>query len=71
MDAAKAWTHEYDGQMGAAEVEDALHDFASGWRDGRKEIDDSVKSLADMLHNSAQAFRSTDSGLAQELQQGS
>lgn len=68
MDAAKSWTHRYDGQMGAAEVEDALHAFSSGWTDGRKEIDDSLKSLAEMLHNSAQAFRDADGQLAQEVQ---
>ena len=68
MDAAKAWTHQYDGQMGAAEVENALHDFASGWRDGRKEIDDSLKALGEMLHNSADAFRQTDTELAKAVQ---
>ena len=64
MNAAREWTHHYDGQMGAKEVEDALHDFASGWKDGRKEIDGSLKALSDMLKNSADNFRKMDQGLA-------
>ncbi|MFL6116628.1 MAG: hypothetical protein ACJ786_35520 [Catenulispora sp.] len=69
MNAARDWTHQYDGQMGASEVEDALHSFASGWKDGRKEIDESLKALSDMLTNSAQTFRQTDSDLAKPLTQ--
>jgi hypothetical protein len=68
MNAARDWTHQYDGQMGAAEVEDALHSFAGGWKDGRKEIDDSLKALSDMLKNSAQTFRQTDQDLTKPLQ---
>ena len=64
MNAAREWTHQYDGQMGAAEVEDALHDFAGGWKDGRKEIDDSLNALSQMLHTSAQHFRDADKQLA-------
>jgi uncharacterized protein YukE len=67
MNAAREWTHQYDGQMGASEVENALHDFAGGWKDGRKEIDDSLKALSDMLHSSAQQFRDTDKALADAL----
>ena len=40
MDAARDWTHQYDGQMGISDVEDALHHFASGWKDGRKRSTD-------------------------------
>ncbi|WP_344659474.1 hypothetical protein [Catenulispora subtropica] len=69
MNAARDWTHQYDGQMGAAEVEDALHSFSSGWRDGRKEIDGSLKALSDMLTNSAQTFRQTDVDLKKPLEQ--
>ena len=68
MDAARDWTHQYDGQMGASEVEHGLHDFSDGWKDGRKEIDGSLKALSDMLTNSAQTFRQTDTALAQALQ---
>jgi hypothetical protein len=64
MNAARQWTHQYDGQMGASEVENALHDFAGGWKDGRKEIDVSLKALTDMLHTSAQHFRDVDKALA-------
>ena len=65
MDAARDWTHQYDGQLGVKSVEDALHDFSGGWRDGRKEIDGSLKALSDMLTNSAQAFRGADQQLAE------
>lgn len=68
MNAARDWVHKYDGQMGAAEVEDALHSFSSGWRDGRKEIDGSLKALADMLTNSSQNFRQADADLAKPLE---
>ncbi len=70
MNAARDWTHQYDGQMGAAEVEHALHDFASGWKDGRKEIDDSLSALSQMLHTSAQHFRDTDKALADAVKPG-
>lgn len=69
MNAARDWTHQYDGQMGAAEVENALHSFASGWKDGRSEIDGSLKALSDMLKNSADNFRQMDTDLAKPLQQ--
>lgn len=69
MNAARDWTHKYDGQMGASEVEDALHSFSSGWKDGRKEIDGSLKELSDMLKNTADNFRQTDSDLAKPLTQ--
>jgi hypothetical protein len=64
MDAARDWTHQYDGQLGVKVVENALHDFSGGWRDGRKEIDSSIKALSDMLTQSAQTFRATDHQLA-------
>ncbi|MFD0630278.1 hypothetical protein [Catenulispora yoronensis] len=70
MNAARDWTHQYDGQMGAKEVEDALHDFSNGWRDGRKEIDGSLQALSQMLTNSAENFRQADQNLAQPFQQG-
>ena len=69
MNAARDWTHQYDGQMGAAEVEDALHSFSSGWKDGRTEIDGSLKALSDMLKNAADNFRQLDTDLAKPLQQ--
>jgi len=69
MNAARDWTHQYDGQMGASQVEDALHSFASGWKDGRKEIDGSLQALSEMLTNTAQNFRQTDQDLAKPLQQ--
>jgi hypothetical protein len=64
MDAARAWTHQYDGQMGASQVEDALHGFSSGWDDGRTEIDGSLQALSQMLTDSAQQFRDADKKLA-------
>jgi hypothetical protein len=67
MDAAREWTHQFDGLMGASQVEDALHDFASGWRDGRKRIDGNAKALSDMAANSVEAFRSTDQQLADQI----
>lgn len=67
MNAARDWTHQYDGQMGASEVEHALHDFSDGWKDGRKEIDGSLTALSQMLTNSAQTFRQTDTALAKAV----
>lgn len=71
MDAARDWTHQYDGQMGASQVEDALHSFSSGWKDGRTEIDGSLKALSEMLKNSADNFRQADQDLAKPLTQQS
>lgn len=68
MNAARDWTHQYDGQLGDKEVDDALHSFASGWKDGRKEIDGSLKALSDMLANSAENFRQLDVDLKKPLE---
>ncbi|WP_194890968.1 hypothetical protein [Catenulispora pinisilvae] len=68
MNAARDWTHQYDGQMGASQVEDALHSFSSGWKDGRTEIDGSLQALSEMLTNAAQNFRQADADLAKPLQ---
>jgi uncharacterized protein YukE len=69
MNAARDWTHQYDGQMGASQVEDALHSFSSGCKDGRKEIDGSLKALSEMLKNAAENFRKTDEDMAKPLTQ--
>jgi hypothetical protein len=55
--------------MGASQVEDALHSFSSGWKDGRKEIDGSLKALSEMLKNAAENFRKTDEDMAKPLTQ--
>ena len=67
MNAARDWTHQYDGQLGDKDVDDALHSFASGWKDGRKEIDGSLQALSEMLINSAQNFRQADLDLKKPL----
>jgi len=67
MNAAQDWAHCHDGQMGSAEVEGALHDFADGWRDGRTKIDGNAKALADMAQGSVDTFRSADQQLADQL----
>lgn len=71
MNAARDWTHQFDGQMGASQVEDALHSFSSGWKDGRTEIDGSLTALSQMLKNAADNFRKTDQDLAKPLTQQS
>jgi hypothetical protein len=67
MDAARSWTHQYDGQMGAAAVENALHDFSDGWKDGRTEIDGSLSALSKMLTQAAQSFSQADGDLAKAV----
>ena len=67
LDASRDWTHQYDGDMGASQVEHALHDFSSGWKDGRKEIDESLKALSEMLINAAQTWQQTDADMAKPL----
>lgn len=53
--------------LGSSEVASALHHFASGWRDGRKQISTEVGALSDMLSQAAEAYYSTDSSIAMAI----
>ncbi len=67
MNATRSMLENYRGQMGSAEIEDALGDFEHGWSDGRKKIDDNANKLATMASESAEALRQVDSDLDAEL----
>ena len=71
MNAARDWMYGHDGQMGSKQVESALHSFYSGWKDGRTEIDGSLKALSEMLKTAAENFRKSDQDLAKPLTQQS
>jgi hypothetical protein len=49
--------------LGSAVVAEALEDFVTGWRDGRRQIVDSIEGLAAMLAQAAQAYLSTDAAV--------
>jgi hypothetical protein len=67
MNATRTVLDEFRGQMGSAEVENALSDFEEGWKDGRKKIDGNAEALATMARESARVIRQADNDLRDKL----
>ena len=47
----------YDAQLGSPRIEQAVDDFVSGWRDGRKEIRSTVEASAANVRKAAETYR--------------
>ena len=47
----------YDAQLGSRRIEQAVDDFVSGWRDGRKEIRSRVEASAANVRKAAETYR--------------
>jgi hypothetical protein len=67
MNATRTVLDSYRGELGSADVENALGDFESGWKDGRKKIDGNAQALAAMATESARVLRQVDTDLKGRL----
>ena len=67
MDATRNTIDSFNGQMGAAEVEDALHSFNDNWRDGRSRIDKKCEHFSKAADQTSQQLRQADQKLADDL----
>ncbi|MEW6471966.1 MAG: hypothetical protein AB1679_06825 [Actinomycetota bacterium] len=47
----------YDARLGSPRIEEAVDRFVSGWRDGRKEIRNSVEACAANVRKAAETYR--------------
>ena len=50
----------YDPRLGSRRIEEALDDFLSGWRDGRKRIIGEVEELLAAVLGAAQAYEAAE-----------
>jgi hypothetical protein len=57
----------YDGKLGSERVESALGKFESGWKDGRKKIDNNLERLSALAGQAVVAIRQTDTDLGDRL----
>jgi hypothetical protein len=64
LDGTRDLVHDCSGALGSDVVAAALEHFASGWRDGRKQIATEVGALSEMLAQAATNYTRTDSDLA-------
>jgi hypothetical protein len=67
LNATRTVLDSFRGELGSADVENALGDFEEGWKDGRKKIDGNAKALAAMATESARALRQVDGDLRDRL----
>lgn len=67
LDATPDLVSDLSAALGSSEVASALHHFAAGWRDGRKQISTEVGALSQMLTQAAEAYSSTDSSIASAI----
>ena len=67
LDATPDLVADLTSALGSSDVAGALHHFATGWRDGRKQISTEVGALSDMLGQAAEAYYSTDSSIAEAI----
>ena len=67
LDATPDLVADLTSALGSSDVAAALHHFATGWHDGRKQISAEVGALSDMLAQAAEAYYSTDSSIAEAI----
>lgn len=70
LDSSHHTIDSYDDAYGSDKVRDAMHHFESHWRDGRKHVEKTAETLANMAHESVKAIRKADKDLADKLNQG-
>jgi len=57
-------SHLYDRQLGSKRLEEALHDFIGGWKDGRKKIEGEVEGLAKKAAGAVQTYQENEQRLS-------
>lgn len=60
----------YDSDYGHGGVRDAMHHFEKHWRDGRKHVEHTAKSLESMVTEAVKAYTKVDEDLAKQLTAG-
>ncbi|NNM44400.1 type VII secretion target [Knoellia koreensis] len=55
------------GDLGAAEVYEALDSFENNWDDGRGQIDKNMKAMKEVLDESVKAYEQVDGELDRQL----
>lgn len=68
MNGTRSLFESYRGDLGSGEVAEALDGFESNWKDGRKQIDGHLESLAKMAETAVREIRKADQDLATELE---
>jgi rubrerythrin len=53
---AEAAVNTFDPRLGSERIEEALNDFVSGWKDGRKRIIEGVEALMGKCHGSIDTY---------------
>lgn len=67
LDGTRNLFNSHAADLGSDKVADALDDFDSNWKDGRKEIDGQLQGLSKLAHGAVQELRQTDGKLQSEL----
>jgi len=67
LDSSHHTIDSYDDAYGSNKVRDAMHHFEKHWRDGRKHVEDTAETLANMAHESVKTIRQADQKMADEL----
>jgi uncharacterized protein YukE len=70
LDSSKHTIDSYDDAYGSDKVRDAMHHFESHWHDGRKHVEDTAETLANMAHESVKTIRGVDKDMADKLRRG-
>lgn len=64
LTAAKDEVNSYDARLGSARIENALDDFVSGWRDGRKQLIEGIDGLRQRIAGAIETYRQQEAALS-------
>ncbi|MFI5842392.1 hypothetical protein ACIA8K_22015 [Catenuloplanes sp. NPDC051500] len=67
MDSARSWMNEFSGDLGGPDVDDAIGNFESHWRDGRGRVDKNCEQLIGMAKQAVEGLRKADNDLRDQL----
>ena len=54
----------YDARLGSKGIEDALDDFVSGWRDGRRQLIEGIDGLRTRIEGAITTYREQEAALS-------
>ncbi|GAA2707288.1 hypothetical protein [Actinoplanes palleronii] len=69
MDSARSWMNEYSGDLGGREIDGAIGNFESHWRDGRGQVDKNCDALIKMAKQAVENLHKADDDLAAQLRE--
>ena len=61
----------FDSRLGSERIEDALNDFVSGWKDGRKRIIEAVEGLMGSCQGSVDTYLENERRIIKSTGKGS